>query len=727
MLRACALLSLSFTAFVSLADVPTPPLTPRRPVTDTFHNTPVTEEYRWLEDVDSREVKEWVEAQNRRTRSVLDQFAGREAVLQRVQELMKDPSPDYFGLQVHGGLVFALKSQPPKEQAFLVTLKSPEETGSERVVVDPNQLSAAGKIAIDFYVPSRDGKLVAISLSENGSEDGSAHVYEVATGKKLPDLIPHINYPTAGGSIAWNADGSGFYYTRYPRGTERPKEDLNFYQQIYFHKLGTPTAEDAYVLGKDFPRIAEITLDTSHDGQYLLATVANGDGGEFAHYLLDPAGKWVQFTKFADGISAVVFGPKNGLYLVSRKNAPRGQILHLPPGTTDLSAAKTIVKQSAVNIEGFAIGGGGPTASLAVTATKLYVIDINGGPSQLRVFDHEGGHEEIVPTLPVSSLNQLVPYIGDEILFRNTSYTTPPAWYRYDPKGQKLTRTALYRTSPVSFDDVEVRREFATSRDGTRVPVSILMSKGARLDGTNPTLLYGYGGFGINLTPSFSATRHVWVEQGGIYAVANLRGGGEYGDAWHKQGSLTQKQNVFDDFAACARLLIEQKFTRPDHLAIEGGSNGGLLMGAELTQHPDLFRAVVGHVGLYDMLRFERYSNGVFNVTEYGSVKDPGQFSALHAYSPYHNVRNGTAYPSVFLLCGINDGRVSPADTWKMAARLQAATSSKNPVLLLTKMGSGHGLGSALSERIDQTADVFVFLFEQLGMKYRKPSAGKGP
>jgi prolyl oligopeptidase len=714
-----AAISLGLLIVAASAEVPPLPATPKRTVTEVFHGVEVRDDYAWLQKANDPEVRRWIEDQNQHTRAILDQFPQMSALRQRVRELMSEKAPDYRDIRYQGSVLFALKLQPPQEQRFLITLASPEQPESARVIVDPNAFRSPQKTAIDFYVPSRNGRLVAVSLSEGGSEEGSVHVYDVDSGKERGDVIPRVNGPTAGGSVAWNADNTGFYYTRYPRGDERPKEDLDFYQQVYFHKLGTPTESDTYVIGKEFPRIAEITLDASSDGRYVLATVANGDGGEYAHYLRSPDGRWTKVTEFADRISAAIFGPGESLYLVSRKGAPRGKIMRLPLEQPKLATARVVVPQSDVNIEGMTLtSAGGLAASLVATATRLYVIDVNGGPSQLRVFDPDGGHEQKVPIKPVSAVEQIVRMEGDEVLFRNESYVDPPAWYRYDPATAKVTITALRRDSRDEFRDVEVVREFATAKDGTKVPLTILHRKGRALDGKNPTLLYGYGGFGISITPSFRLGRLAWLEQGGVSALANLRGGGEYGEEWRAAGQLTRKQNVFDDFAACARHLIERKYTTPEKLAIEGGSNGGLLMGAELTQHPALFRAVVAHVGLYDMLRFERHPNGVFIVTEYGSVKDPEQFKALLAYSPYEQVKESTAYPAVFLLCGINDGRVAPADSWKMAARLQTATSSGRPVLLWTKMGSGHGIGSSLSEKIDEATDVYAFLFQQLGVKY---------
>jgi len=591
------------------------------------------------------------------------------------------------------------------------------------VIIDPNALSDKGSIAIDFYVPSLDGKLVAVSLSENGSEDGAAHVFETATGKELSDRVPRVNFGTAGGSFAWNADGSGFYYTRYPQGNERPAADANFYQQVYFHKLGTESTADTYVIGKDFPRIAEIQLHTSDDGKWILLAVSNGDGGEYAHYVMDSSGKWSQVTHFEDQIVEAALGAPGdpSLYLLSRHQAPRGKILRLPLADLQLSKAEVIVPQTP--------GGGGDkneeeSARASIedflpTPTRLYVVDVIGGPSRVRVFDHHGHRLSELPQPPISAIDGIVRTTGDDVLFHVATYLNPPAWFQLDARTAKSTKTALAETSPVNFDDAEIVREFAIAKDGARVPVSIIRRKGTKLDGGNPTLLYAYGGYGVNLSPGFAgAVVRVWLDQGGVYAIANIRGGGEYGEEWHKAGNLTHKQTVFDDFIAAAEHLVQRKYTSPAHLAIMGGSNGGLLMGAALTQRPDLFHAVVSYVGIYDMLRVELDPNGAFNITEFGTVKDPEQFKALYAYSPYHHVKDGTKYPAIMFLTGENDHRVNPMQSRKMAARLQAANGSDHPILLRTTASAGHGIGTALNERIEQNADVMSFLLDQFQIQY---------
>lgn len=706
----------SFAGMLAAMSYAEYPSTEKKPVTDEYQGVKVVDDYRWLEDTGALAVKAWTEAQNRCTRAYFDALPDRAGIQEQLTSWFAKDSPSYGWLTARPGRIFALKFQPPKQQRLLVALTSANDTTSEKVVLDPNELEPKGRVAMDWYVPSPDGKLVAVSLSENGSEDGTLHIYDADTGKALPDQIAHVQYPTAGGSAAWAPDSKSIYYTRFPRAGEKPEADLNFYQQIYVHRLGTPDTADTYSLGRDFPRIAEIYLGTSRSGRWLVASVANGDGGEFAHYVRDLRGgdgaTWRQVTHFEDGVKQVEVGCDDAtLYLRSVKDAPRGKVLRLAwNDTATLKDATVVVPESEAVIE-----------DITSTASWLYVNDLVGGPSRLRRFDLAGKDFREVPIPPNSGAGNLVPLVDgpedDRVLFRESSYVAPDAWYLYEPADHSVKKTALARTSPVDFSDIEAVREFAISKDGTKVPVNILRRKGMPLDGNNPTLLTAYGGYGISLRPEFNFTNRVWFDRGGIVAIANIRGGGEYGEAWHFAGNLTHKQNCFDDFAACAQHLVDRGYTQPARLATEGGSNGGLLMGAFLTQHPDLARAVVSHVGIYDMLRVELDPNGAFNVTEFGTVKDPPQFQALYAYSPYHHVVDGTKYPAVFFLAGEMDGRVNPANSRKMTARLQAATSSGRPILLRLSGDSGHGMGTALSERIAQEADVFAFLFDQLGVK----------
>jgi prolyl oligopeptidase len=688
-----------------------PPATPKRPVVDEYHGVKVTDDYRWLENWDDPDVRAWSGAQNQYARAYLDGLAIRQPIKKWLRETANATSVSYFSIRSRGDSFFAMKTQPPKNQPFLISLKSLDDPASERVILDPNLLNAKGTTAIDFYVPSLDGRYMALSLSEGGSEEGTVHVYDIANGKEVGDVIPRVNKGTGGGSVAWIGDGTGFFYTRSPADGERPKEDADYYQQIYFHKLGTPVSSDSYSVGKDFPRIAEIVMHTSEDGRYILAQVANGDGGEFAYYVMDlksrRPGTWTQVSQFADQITQGVLGKDQALYLLSTKNAPRGKVLRLPLAKLSLDSAETVAPQS-----------DGAVSAIVPSATMLYVIDSVGGPSRIRIFDQRGHAKGEIPTLPTSAVYGPSSPRGDDLLYSNESHLTPGAWYRYDGATGKTTRTALFQTSPVDFSDIETVREWAVSKDGTKIPMSVLRRKGTKLDGTSPALLTGYGGYNISLAPFFDPTLRIFLDRGGVWAVANLRGGGEYGEEWHHAGNLTRKQNVFDDFSACAKHLVDAGYTKPMNLAVIGGSNGGLLMGASLVQHPEMYRAVVSFVGIYDMLRIEAITaNAVFNIPEFGTVNDAEQFKALYAYSPYQHVTDGTVYPAVLFLTGANDPRVNPANSRKMTARLQAATNSKRPVFLRTSSTTGHGIDSSLDEQVDEGADVWAFLFDQLGLR----------
>jgi prolyl oligopeptidase len=686
-----------------------PPPTVRRAATSEFHGVRVVDEYAWLQNPRDPEVKAWGEAQNGYTRSILDAMPDHMAIRARVRDLLLSRASSYSHVRPRGPLIFAIRDQPPKQQPFLVVRKSLDEDAAERVLVDPNVLDETGKTTIDFYVPSRDGKLVAVSLSQAGSESGTVHVYEVATGKPKGDEVPRVNGGTAGGSLAWNGDATGFFYTRYPREAERPAVDMDFYQQVYFHRLGAPTADDTYEIGKEFPRIAETELETSEDGRYTVAAVANGDGGEFAFHLRDARGRWTEIARLADKVVAVTFGRDDSLYLLSRA-APRGQVLRLSPPTAPLDKAEVIVPESDVVIK-----------EIAVTPSKLFVADLIGGPSQIRAFALRKAKAEpsMVPTLPISNVTDIQRLSADSVLFLNESYVDPPAWYRYDARTGKTTKTALAEATTIEMRDADVTRETCVSRDGTKVPLNVVKQKGATYDGASVALLTGYGGYGLSRSPRFRPMVRLWLDHGGVYADANLRGGSEFGEAWHLAGNLTKKQNVFDDFYACAAHLVEEKATAPERLGIMGGSNGGLLMGATLVQRPEAYRAVVSLVGIYDMLHVEDTPNGAFNVTEFGTVKDPDQFRALYGYSPYHRVKDGTPYPAVLFLSGANDPRVDPYHSRKMTARLQAATRSPRPILLRASSDTGHGGGTPLDTEIDEMADVYTFLFHELGIPFR--------
>ena len=720
----CArLLSSLGLAALSSALASPPPATPVRPVTDTYHGVSVPDPYRWLEDWNDPAVKTWSTAQNAYARGILDNLPHVAEIRARVTEIVGAQSVSYFSLNFAGGRLFAIKRQPPKQQPFLVVMDSPDHPEAAQVLVDPNALNPKGTTAIDWFMPSQDGKLVAVSLSEGGSEAGDVHVFDAGTGQQVFEVIPHAQNGTAGGSLAWTPDAKAFYYTRYPRGAERPEADHEFYMQVYRHILGTPTEQDTYELGKDFPKIAEIEVKSTAEG-VVLASMQKGDGGEFQHYVRTLDGRWTQLTRYEDAAVLAELGPSpdgrtTPIYLISRQDAPHGKLLRLlvenrTAGASLAQASVVIPAGADTLVSDFEED----TGSLVATTDRLYAVYEVGGPSELRVFDLAGRPVAAPRQFAIGSVDSVVPTSpqGDAVLFLDSSYIDCPSWLAFDPAPGSTLKTAISQKAPVDYSDCEVVREFAVSKDGTKVPVNIVRKKGLALDGSHPCVVTGYGGYGINISPAFSSANRVLIEQGVVFAEANIRGGGEYGEEWHRQGNLTHKQNVFDDFYAAAQHLIDAGYTVSDKLAISGGSNGGLLMGATLVQHPTLAHCVVSHVGIYDMLRVEVSANGAFNVTEFGTVADEAQFQALYAYSPYHHVMEGTKYPDVLFLTGANDPRVDPMQSRKMTARLQAVGAN---CLLRTTADSGHGIGSSLGERIEQAVDVDSFLFSELGVDYQ--------
>ncbi len=693
-----------------------PPVARIENVIQTHHGTDVADPYRWLEDWNDPEVREWSDAQNQYARACLNRLPDIDPIRNRVSEIRSATSNRYYSMTWKEGRLYAKKVQPPLNQPRLVFMPSVSASARETVIVDPNRIDSSGAVSIDWYVPSPDGEIVAVSLSTGGSEEGDLHLYETRTGKQVDIVIPRVNGGTAGGDLAWLKDGSGFYYTRYPYPGERDPEDMNFYQQVWFHKMGTPISEDRYIFGKDFPRIAEIRMEVDPITGLVLITMQYGDSGKFKHYIGNRSNGWKQITSYEDKIVEAQIGPGSRLFMISRKDAPNGKLLVTDLKKPSIKKAPCLIAETGNSI----ITDFYHKPKWVVTPAHIYLTYQTGGPSVIKAFDRKGNPVNDPGIAPVSSVNELTLYEQNTLLFLISSYVKPPSWYLYNPVENKTIRTPLYTVSPVDFSDTEVIRTFTQSKDGTEIPINIMYRKGMKRDGNNPVLLYGYGGFGINRTPRFRPLNRIWIEQGGIYAVANIRGGGEFGEHWHDEGRLTRKQNVFDDFAAAMKYMVDAGYTSVEKLAINGGSNGGLLMGAMITQHPDLFRATVSTVGLYDMIRSELTPNGLFNVPEYGTVKDPAHFAALYAYSPYHNVKAGVDYPSILFMTGENDPRVDPMHSRKMIARLQAATTSDNPILLRTSSTTGHGGSTPLPEQIEEATHKFVFLFHELGIRYEE-------
>ncbi len=702
----------AFAAF-AVAAVPPPPTFPPVDTVDVIQGVSVADPYRALENAADPKVEAWSDAQNARTHQYLDAVPGREAVAAKLRRLITAASPAYGGLQARGPYVFALYNDPARQQLSLVRLNAQADPGSRTGVLDPNALDASGHTEIDWYVASPDGTKVAVSLSRNGSEDGTLHIYDVTSGAEIGTAIPQVQYPTAGGSLAWTADGKGFWYTRYP--TSGTEEEKHFNMQVYFHRVGA-TGPDPLALGKadGLPRTGEVFLYNDEAAPAAVAAVQLGDGGQWQVYVLKPRAKALKVARYEDRIIDAAMAKDGTLHGLSRLNASKGKVMKLTPpyagGFAKASLFTPEQKDAAI------VDGGEFGQPLVVAGHRLVVNRIAGGPSRLEVYDAAGkGRPMSIP--PIAAMGDVAALPDGDVLYSVVTYLEPAYYARWSAKTGASTRTKLAVTSPISFADATVTRAFATSKDGTTVPLNIIAKKGVVLDGSHPVLLYGYGGYGVNQTPHFlGAMLRLWLDAGGIYVEANLRGGGEYGSDWHLDGALTKKQNVFDDFTAAGEWLIANKYTTHDKLALMGGSNGGLLMGAEITQHPGLAKAVVSAVGIYDMIRFELDPNGAFNATEFGTVKDPAQFKALYAYSPYHQVRKGTAYPAVLMTTGANDGRVNPLNSRKFTAALQAATTSDRPILLRTSKSSGHGIGSSRDDRIGEQTDQLMFLFDQLGM-----------
>ncbi|MCA9059217.1 MAG: S9 family peptidase, partial [Planctomycetaceae bacterium] len=597
---------LSATSTSTVAQLPVPD-TRVEVVTDQFHGVAVSENYRWLEDANNPDVKAWNHAQNTYSRSYLSGLPGTADLRRRITELMLAETVSYGELACRGGQVFAMKRQPPKQQPFLVVMSDAARPEDERILLDPENLNTQGTTAIDWFEPSPDGALVAVSLSSGGSEAGDVHIFSTETGKQLFEVVPRVNTGTAGGDLAWAADSSGFFYTRHPRAGERPVEDLNFYQRAFFHQLGTDPATDRYELGDDFPRIAEIEFEMHDPSGQLLLTVQDGDGGQFAHYLRSSDGRWQQFSRFDDDIIQVTFGAADSLLAMSRQDAPRGKLIRIDISSLDVDRAETIIPEETDTIVNTFYHA---APSIVATESHVFVLYQQGGPSVIKTFDHQGKPVAGPRQPDVASVGGMTVCGSDSLLFHSETFISPREIWHYNSGDEETARLPLSSTSPASFSDIEVYREFAVSKDGTPIPLNIMRPAGAAATKPHPCIVYGYGGYGINLTPRFSVVRRVLFDAGIIYVVANLRGGGEYGEEWHRQGMLTRKQNVFDDFAAACQHMIDSGATTSAQLATMGGSNGGLLMGATLTQHPDLMKCVVSSVGIYDMLRVELSPNG---------------------------------------------------------------------------------------------------------------------
>ncbi len=675
------------------AHKPAYPVTAAQPVSDRYHGDVVVDEYRWLEDGGSPAVKQWTDEQNALSRRFLDALPARQAIKSRLTALL---SPTRQDAPIHrGNRYFFRRQDGSTPQSVLMVQDGP--TGEPRPLVDPNPLAKDGTVSLDWWEASPKGDYVAYGLSEGGDEQSVLHVVEVATGRKLDEKIPGCRYA----SLAWTPDQRGFFYTRFP-GKGATGQDK---QKAFHHVLGRAAADDELVF--EHPGGVEMIMWVQLDapGRHLVIGVNKGSSSTNELYhrdLTDPAGT---LRPIVSGFTAQFYGDihQNTLYLRTNEKAPRGKIMAVDLTRPARKHWRTVVAESRDAMQGAFVAGG-----------QLVVEYLHDATSQVRIHDLNGHLRRTMPLPGLGTVSNLVGFAEDhDLFFSFTSYLQPTSVYRYDVKRATLA-TFFAPKLPIRPQDLVQRQVWYRSKDGTRVPMFLVHRRGLRLDGLNPTMLTGYGGFDISITPHFSANDYVWVERGGVLAVPNLRGGGEFGRAWHEAGTRERKQNVFDDFTAAAEWLVANGYTSPGHLGIEGGSNGGLLVGAALTQRPELFKAVVCAVPLLDMLRYHQFLIARYWVPEYGSSEDPKQYRYLKAYSPYHHVVPGRHYPATLIMTGESDTRVDPLHARKMAARLQQATAGAAPILLQIERRAGHGAGKPMTKRVEDGADVLGFLSWQL-------------
>ena len=672
--------------------------------TDDYFGTAVSDPFRWMEEVDSAELKTWIDAENELTQEYLAKVPVREKMQRRLMELINFER--YTAPERRGTRYFYSHNSGLQNQNVLYWQEGLE--GEPKVLLDPNMFSEDGTVAISSISITDDGMLAAYSIADAGSDWMKWHVRNVTTGKDLADVVEWSKFSGA----AWRKDGSGFYYARYDEPAEDASEaealkTANYFHKIYFHKLGTPQMEDALVFHR--PDDGELNLGAvvTEDGRYLVIHQSKGTSpnNELAvQDLHDTSKRMIRLIDTADATYAPINNDGSLFWLLTTLDAPNGKVIAIDLNQPGREHWKTVIPESTNKLSDISI--------IDNTFIANYLADAQ---SQVELHNLDGS---LIERLALPAIGTAYGFGGlrkdTETFYQFSNFTTPGTTYRLDMKTRKST---LFRQPKLLFDPAlyETKQIFTESKDGTRVAMFISHKKGLALEGTSPTLLYAYGGFNISLVPEFSPSHVMWMEMGGVYAQASLRGGGEYGEAWHDAGTRVRKQNVFDDFISLAEWLITNQYTTPERLAISGGSNGGLLVAACELQRPDLFGAVVAQVGVMDMLRFDKFTIGWAWKEEYGSPsEDEAEFRAIYKYSPLHNIRQGVSYPATLITTGDHDDRVFPAHSFKYTAALQAAQAGPNPILIRVETRAGHGAGMPLSKRIEATVDQFAFMANQL-------------
>ncbi len=702
------------------APAPTPEATPavsypetrRTDQADDYYGTRVADPYRWLEDTDSPETAQWVEAQNRVTFGYLESLPQRDAIERRLTEVWNYPK---YGVPFkEGGQYFSFQNSGLQNQSVLYV--QPSLSAESRVLLDPNTFSADGTVALSTLSVSDDGRYLAYGTSSGGSDWQQLHVRDVTTGRDLPDELNWVKFSGA----AWTEDGEGFFYSRFPEPEGNALTTQNLNNRLYYHRVGTPQPADVQVYERPDQPEWRFFPQVTDDGRYLILNTSYQTSRNNLGYIdlgdsrkPNVTGPVRELVTGFDANYSIVGNDGPVFYVLTDKDAPKGRVIAIDTRDPAPSRWRTVIPEGTDVLQ-----------NVGLVADRFVASYLHDAADQIRMFSLQGqplGQVEL-PTL--GSVGGFSGKRSDtEAFYSFTSFLYPSTVYRYDFATGEST---VFRAPDVAFDpgDYETRQVFYASKDGTRVPMFITHRKGMEMDGNNPTLLYAYGGFNISLTPSFSPANLVWLEMGGVYAVPNLRGGGEYGEEWHLAGTKERKQNVFDDFIAAAEYLVREGYTRPNKLAIAGGSNGGLLVGATLNQRPDLFGAALPAVGVMDMLRFHKFTVGKAWTADYGSSDDPEGFRYLYPYSPLHNIQPGTCYPATLVTTADHDDRVVPGHSFKYAATLQHAQACGNPALIRIETRAGHGAGKPTSKQIEEVADKWAFLVRALDAQPTLPAVG---